>query len=284
MAKNKSWPERLLPSYDNFDHFKDHITGASDVAGITMCMNKHLLAGATMNELLFLINRDRVALQRIGKKANDFQDEVRINRHIEWCRERNIIIEKNEHDVIRIVGYGDQPDSKVMAEFALQRGYNKFAINLLPKKDLERKKLVIPLDQDITLDDEVDHSIEGAVSYTTHRRRERDPELVKRKRQQALSEDPLLICEACGLSMHEKYGEHGQAFCEIHHRTPLFMLDDGETAETSLDDLAVLCPNCHRIIHRNRYDMLTVEMLKTIVDEQRNAQKDQDPSVETDKD
>lgn len=53
MAKNKSWPERLLPSYDNFDHFKDHITGASDVAGITMCMNKHLLAGATMNELLF---------------------------------------------------------------------------------------------------------------------------------------------------------------------------------------------------------------------------------------
>lgn len=76
MAKNKSWPERLLPSYDNLDHFKDHITGASDVAGITMCMNKHLLAGATMNELLFLINRDRVALQRIGKKANDFQDEA----------------------------------------------------------------------------------------------------------------------------------------------------------------------------------------------------------------
>ena len=109
--------KRILSRYDNFTHLRDHISQASDKT-ITMCMNKHLLRGATMKELIELAAADNYRLH-----SNDFRDESRIKEHIRWCcnLKRGWMIEQNKYGVYRIVGYRGERDKRIDAEHAAQR-------------------------------------------------------------------------------------------------------------------------------------------------------------------
>jgi 5-methylcytosine-specific restriction protein A len=89
---------------------------------------------------------------------------------------------------------------------------------------------------------------EGAAELKEHLVRERDVALAEAKRRDVLKSRGRLACEACGFNFAVVYGEVGAGFCEVHHLTPLAMRSGNET--TSLDDLAILCSNCHSIIHR----------------------------------
>lgn len=74
-----------------------------------------------------------------------------------------------------------------------------------------------------------------------------------------------LRCEACGFNFEKIYGERGKDFIEVHHNKPLFGLAD----EMEIDpgkDLNCLCSNCHRMIHRNRREILTVTQLKSMIE------------------
>jgi 5-methylcytosine-specific restriction protein A len=51
-------------------------------------------------------------------------------------------------------------------------------------------------------------------------------------------------------------------FMEVHHIKPLSTLNPG--GKTTLDDLALLCANCHRMVHAQR-PWLSMEELKTLV-------------------
>ena len=71
-------------------------------------------------------------------------------------------------------------------------------------------------------------------------------------------------CMACGFDFEEKYGELGKEFIEVHHVKPLYSL----TEEVEVDpatDLVCLCANCHRMIHRKRGAVLTIEELKETI-------------------
>ena len=67
-------------------------------------------------------------------------------------------------------------------------------------------------------------------------------------------------CMACGFSFEEKYGEWGKGWAEVHHLIPLG--DDKKRETDPLKDLAVVCANCHRMIHRKKGIALTPEELK----------------------
>jgi predicted HNH restriction endonuclease len=58
--------------------------------------------------------------------------------------------------------------------------------------------------------------------------------------------------EACLFRYSDRYGDIGEDFIEVHHLNPLS--ERSRTAEdrrlTSLDQVTVLCANCHRMIHR----------------------------------
>ncbi len=60
-----------------------------------------------------------------------------------------------------------------------------------------------------------------------------------------------LFCEVpgCGFNFETVYGHLGRGFAEVHHLRPLAELDG--PISTTLTDLAVVCANCHRMIHRN---------------------------------
>ncbi len=85
--------------------------------------------------------------------------------------------------------------------------------------------------------------------------------LRKRKTHSARKAGKPIACEVCEFDFAVVYGERGRDCCEVHHRTPLH--ESGKTI-TRLEDLAILCANCHRMIHRYT-PWLAVEELADLV-------------------
>lgn len=106
---------------------------------------------------------------------------------------------------------------------------------------------------------------EGGILLRQHLRRERNPELRRRKIAAVRKAGTAIACEVCGFDFERVYGDRGRGYIECHHRTPLFI---SGTTKTTLRDLALICSNCHRMIHRTRTWLLP-EQLKKIVDERR---------------
>jgi len=104
---------------------------------------------------------------------------------------------------------------------------------------------------------------EGDELYIAHRAKERNRKLVVEKKKQALKKDPLLHCECCMFSFVDKYGEWGKFFAEVHHKTPLASLSTA--TETKLEDLAIVCSNCHSMLHRQGHRTLTIDELTNAV-------------------
>jgi 5-methylcytosine-specific restriction enzyme A len=103
---------------------------------------------------------------------------------------------------------------------------------------------------------------EGRILTRLHISRERSRALVARKKTSALKIHGRLQCEACSFDFETQYGLRGSGFIEAHHTKPLYAISPGD--KTRLDDLALLCSNCHRMIHARR-PWLTVEDLKQII-------------------
>lgn len=89
---------------------------------------------------------------------------------------------------------------------------------------------------------------EGAILYRYHLSRERNSSLTKKKKELALKLHGKLECELCSFDFYKTYGDIGYGFIECHHRTPLYELT--ESTVTKLDDLMLVCANCHRMLHR----------------------------------
>ncbi|MER6021194.1 HNH endonuclease [Streptomyces anulatus] len=88
---------------------------------------------------------------------------------------------------------------------------------------------------------------EGKLLLRRHRSRERNKALRKRKIDAALRQGRPLACEACGFDFEQVYGDRGSGYIECHHVVPLHEAGEGRT---KLNDLALICANCHRMIHR----------------------------------
>lgn len=99
---------------------------------------------------------------------------------------------------------------------------------------------------------------EGRMLSRVHRSRERNRKIVNKKKSQVLEREGRLQCEACGFDYAETFGERGWGFIEAHHTKPVETLLPG--SKTKVGDLALLCANCHRMIHVAR-PWLTVEEL-----------------------
>lgn len=85
--------------------------------------------------------------------------------------------------------------------------------------------------------------------YILSRRIERSPKV----RKDVLNAKPP-ICECCGLDPKRDYGFIGpfhETPLDVHHSAPLHGLSEGETRRYRIpDDFMVLCPTCHRMIHK----------------------------------
>lgn len=100
---------------------------------------------------------------------------------------------------------------------------------------------------------------EGKGRLVTHIVKERNRAIIQEKKRIALK-DEALKCEVCDFCFYDRFKVH---FIECHHIVPISQ--SGETI-TSVDDLALVCPNCHRMLHRKFDDRyLTVEELRHMI-------------------
>lgn len=103
---------------------------------------------------------------------------------------------------------------------------------------------------------------EGRVVTMLHKRFERNGSAPKQKKKQVMEKTGKLACEVCGFDFKERYGEIGDGFAECHHVVPVSELNG--TQKTRLKDLAIVCPNCHRMLHRSRPPKTVVELMAVV--------------------
>jgi 5-methylcytosine-specific restriction protein A len=100
---------------------------------------------------------------------------------------------------------------------------------------------------------------EGQSSYGYSKKYERNP----KNRVDAIKIHGCK-CACCGFDFEKVYGERGAGFIEIHHNKPLYSLEE-EIVINPMTDMNPVCSNCHRIIHRKKDDVLSVEEVKELI-------------------
>jgi 5-methylcytosine-specific restriction protein A len=135
-------------------------------------------------------------------------------------------------------------------------------IKSIVKDDSIRQKLY-KIEEDET--SETDEVLEGQVLYRFHKYRERNSKIVSKKKKSVLKSKGKLFCEVCEFDFHKTYGSIGYGFIECHHIKPI---SENTASETKFEDLALVCSNCHRMLHR-KISVLSIIQLKKIMEENR---------------
>ncbi|WP_228126531.1 HNH endonuclease [Candidatus Marinarcus aquaticus] len=108
-----------------------------------------------------------------------------------------------------------------------------------------------------------DYSVqEGKSKYRRHLVRERDSKIIKLAKIKFKKEIGKLYCEVCGFDFEKTYGKIGTDFIEGHHNIGVSELKEDQ--KTRIEDISLVCSNCHKMLHR-RKPWLTVNELKAII-------------------
>ncbi|MBC1262480.1 HNH endonuclease [Synechococcus sp. BSF8S] len=138
------------------------------------------------------------------------------------------------------LGNVSETDRAVWLEFGASPDATKSLANLI-RAGVAASQASEPVREDVEF-------VEGRVITELHTRREREPKL----REQLLSSRHArnkLFCEMCGAPPPSANSALREAHFEVHHIVPLSSTSTG-TRTTRLSDLALLCANCHRLLHR----------------------------------
>lgn len=71
------------------------------------------------------------------------------------------------------------------------------------------------------------------------------------------------ICKVCAVDYTKVLGGQGVKVLQVHHKKQLSSMDKPKL--NTVDDLAVVCANCHALIHSNPKKALTVSVLKSML-------------------
>ena len=98
-----------------------------------------------------------------------------------------------------------------------------------------------------------DRAVEGIMTESRSRARNAGLRLAALQRANG-------VCEGCGVNFARKHGGLGRRCLVVHHKKQ--MKDTDQPRETKLSELAVVCANCHMMIHVNSEKALTLPLLK----------------------
>ena len=119
--------------------------------------------------------------------------------------------------------------------------------------------------ESIELTQEDDEFSEGKILLRKHLQRERNVKLIELSKKKFIEQNGHLYCEVCGFDFEKTYGELGVKFIEAHHIKPVSQMAENE--KTSIDDIVMVCSNCHSMIHRKK-PWLTIDKIKSIIKDQ----------------
>lgn len=179
------------------------------------------------------------------------------NQHGVRMKLANFMAVDSEHNASGL-SRGSKLDKEIFDEFS--RDISKLRETALAIERGNRfLKKVRPIPEEV--DDE--EFLEGKILTKTHKYRERNSKAVKQKKKSVLEKEKKLVCEICCFDFADFYGNTlGYGFAECHHIIPLSQLT--ENHKTRIEDLAIVCANCHRMIHKTKLT-LGIEELKSII-------------------
>jgi hypothetical protein len=123
------------------------------------------------------------------------------------------------------------------------------------------------LQRDDLPDIEIMSAEEGAerTFLKMHKIRERNATIIAEAKQLAKAASKL-YCEVCTFDFEREYPAHGDGFIECHHKQPISV---GGIRTTTVNDLALVCSNCHRMLHKKNLkgEYYTTEQLKELVEQ-----------------
>lgn len=168
----------------------------------------------------------------------------------------------NLHNLATGKGFSkvSKTDRKVWQDFGDDPGRVALVAEVIREGLLDLRVISLEVDRE-------EEFAEGRLVTARHLHRERSPQLrhqLLELRKQVAS----LRCELCECSAHPNFSEFSDAMFEAHHQMPLEL----GMRKTRVADLALLCANCHRIVHRvmrTYRKWLSVDDVKLILSERK---------------
>ncbi|MGP4060034.1 HNH endonuclease [Halobacillus sp. H74] len=143
--------------------------------------------------------------------------------------------------------------------------FTKEEISVAKRRVEEAGKLTHNTSPDITaahtLKESEEAYAEGDTLLKTHKIKERDSRVIKHSKESFKKNNGTLICEACGFDFEKVYGKRGKDFIEAHHNNLVSKMKEGD--KTRIEDITMLCSNCHRMIHKK--PMMTLKQLRDLL-------------------
>jgi predicted HNH restriction endonuclease len=118
-------------------------------------------------------------------------------------------------------------------------------------------------EEEFTENKSVDKSfIEGAIVERIHSSRERNAKVIEIAKKNFKAKYGKLFCEICNFDFEEVYGDLGSEYIEGHHTIAVSEMKPDH--KTLPEEIAMVCSNCHKMLHRKR-PWLSIKELKTIL-------------------
>jgi len=172
-----------------------------------------------------------------------------------------------------IVKYSGHPNGVALARqeggvsrrhlYTLER-QGQLRLNTSPSRPIISTKAHVSVPPKLEPQDEDDESRfpEGTASYAKHRILERDHAIAKLAKQRRISEAGTLACDVCGFDFERTYGSLGRGYIEAHHTVPVATL--AGKRKTLFGELALVCSNCHRMLHTGD-KLLSISELRSLL-------------------
>ena len=195
---------------------------------------------------------------RIEKKYHQLYNPPNSKYYTPRGKARTIKIMFNNKVFKAVYRYEGQTDKKIelqsiryykemKLEFKRVFPYSEGEFSIVVGKDLNHF-LFKDANDDVQEIEEAEEYSEGKVSYKLHKRYERNRKVVRKAKSKFWKKHGYYKCAACGFRFDEAYGSRGKKFIEGHHTKPISEMKSGE--KTKVQDIALLCANCHRMIHK----------------------------------
>lgn len=117
-------------------------------------------------------------------------------------------------------------------------------------------------------EDLTDEFPEGKIVERTHKARERNRQVISLAKEKFKKQNGRLFCQVCGFDFEKTYGLIGKDFVEGHHT--IAVSDMTPEHRTKIEDIALLCSNCHRMVHKKR-PWLTMKNLDELLKTKKNG-------------
>lgn len=196
-----------------------------------------------------------------GRRDTKFSQKVRNLKSHNTFERLNYAEYRNGCFVINDNGRRYVQDNIDIIKYLLSNDFNWNDLRTGFERAFERTRggeKIEPVDENIIIEEGTKRIIERAIY-------ERSMKLRNIAIESFYSRNGAIFCEICFFNFEKFYGDLGKGYIEVHHRKPIFKFESEDFSKflnEALNDTALVCSNCHRIIHRDRKSPLDIGLLK----------------------